>query len=384
VTFLNNPKQGNLVRYPRARVMLNGNTQMPFPISFDVKTTNNLTADTFDLVFSLYGDPNFDTNWWQTQASFPVDIQVGFKQEDDDENSVSYTSLVSGVIDGFLLDTWTGKVTCHGRDQSSYFIDTKIIMDFQNQTSSQIVQILAAGHGMQADCDATNTPVGRYYQQDHTNTNSGEFSKGKTEWDFLCYLARQENFDLYVTGNTIHFKQAVNETNQSGSIWCVTAPIMKSLGNGVSSWINSTNHNELRIERSLTLAKDIKVIVQSWHSKNGRSYQAIAERKQGGTKGGSESVQTFVFNMHNITQAQAQAQANSLLSDISKHEVKISWHEPGDINLNARCLVALIDSDSAFDQTYYIDTIHFQFSATAGFTMDVNAKNHQTQSQATG
>ena len=380
MAYLNDPYAANFVRYPRARIVLNNGTVLPSPISFDVTTTNNLTADKFNVSFALDSDATHNINWWSTQTSLLFDIQLGFIPAGGNENStLSYTSILQGNVDDIDIAANGRTIRCSGRDLSSNFIDTKVILCFQNMTSSAIVAQFANEYGMQTDIDPTTLPVGRFYAQDHTNINNGEFSTAKTEWDFMCYLARKEGYDLYVTGTTLHFKQAVNETNPgSAGTWSAVAPQMGVPSNGVSVWTNTNNIDGLMLKRSLTLGTNIKVTVQGWHSKTGKNFTATAER----TKSTSTKTQNYVLNVRNLSTADAQALANSYLKDITAHELQVSFGAPGDLSLTARSLVQLSNTNSAFDTTYFIDSVQFGWS-NSGFRMNVKAKNHTTATETT-
>ena len=384
MSFINSPYDtSGKVQKPRIRIMTNG-VQLPWPITVSMKKTNNLTADTFDLVFPLY-DPFYDIDFWQTQTSMFVDIQLGFipmTGQQTETSSISWKSILTGQVDSIDLDLSNGTVTCNGRDLASNFIDTKTADTFINKTSSQIIQQLAANHGMASDVDATSILAGRYYAQDHTNLTKGKFSQSITEWDLMTFLARKENYDLYVQGQTVYFKQVQDAGNSANAaVWGVAAPQF-DIGNNTGVLTNASNVNNLRLHRNFTLGKDIKVVVQGWHSKKGTSFKAVAERKGNGSVSGG-SVQEFVFNRHNITLADAQQYANSMLSDISKHEYVLTWDEPASMDITPRTLVSLLDTNSGFDTTYYIESIDYHYDLRTGFVMDVKAKNFNPANQST-
>ena len=81
-----------------------------------------------------------------------------------------------------------------------------------------------------------------------------------------------------------------------------------------------------------------------------------------------------------MTLAQAQAKANAILSDISRHERIVNFEVPGDLSLNPRSVVQVQGTQSGFDQTFFIDRISRSVSFNEGFRMEVACKNHDTRS----
>jgi phage protein D len=107
-------------------------------------------------------------------------------------------------VDNLDYDAEHGTINVDGRDLSAYLIASKVQETFQNQTSSQIAQTLAARHGLIADVTPTTTLVGRYYQIDHEQIGAGDFTRATTEWNLVFILAQYENFDVWVTGSTLN------------------------------------------------------------------------------------------------------------------------------------------------------------------------------------
>src|SRR5690242_19270086 len=141
------------------------------------------------------------------------------------------------------------------------FIDSKTQESFQNQTSSQVVETLASRHGMTADAMPTSTLVGRYYEMDHEWIGVNSFYRTTTEWNLMCSLAQKERYDIWVTGTTVHFHPTTAvDPNPYLVLWDETGPFSNAI--------------EITAERAMSFAKDIVVSVRSWHSRNGKAYEA--------------------------------------------------------------------------------------------------------------
>ena len=369
---LNDAVRVPVVRAPRLRVMMGG-AEIPGAYSAEITSNNWYQADQFRAEFAFNTSPAFGLAWWASQTEMLVDIQCAL-------SAGGWVSLLQGQIEQIETRPDTGLISVSGKDLTSRFIEARTQETFLNQTASQVAQTLAARHGMTADVDTTTTLVGRFYEIDHDHVTMGQFSRTTTEWDLLSYLARQEGFDLYVTGTTLHFKQP---TPPTATPWVVNWT--PSTGGPTTS-----NVIDLRLERSLTLAKDIQVLVKSWNSKTGRSFQkkaraigAKSPNAQASSNQVGQNTQQFVFVRPNLSEVDAQKLANSMLADLSRFERRISWAEPADLALTPRNLVQLNGTGTQWDQTYYIDCITRNISFDGGFHMSVQAKNHDARSQVT-
>jgi phage protein D len=376
---LNNPTIQPNARAPRLRVMF-GQVEIPGAKTASVTTNNWYQADTFDLSFALYADRAFGPLWWSQQDDMLVDIQIGY----DAGGSVAWKSILVGAVESTELHPHTGEVIVRGKDLSVRFIQAKTQETFQNQTSSEIAKTLAGRHGMAADVTSTKTLAGVYWKQDHSNQSLGQFSRMTTEWDLLTALARYEGFDLYVTGTVLHFNPA---TAPDATPWVVnwTQPQIDR----AVSFGRASNVNDLNLQRSLTLARDIEVQVRSWHSGKGTGFTKTAKaigtkraQAASGKSGFGNHVQRYVYVIPNLTEDQALKRAQSILADLSKFERVISWAEPGELTLTPRNMVRLQGTGTDFDQAYFIDSIERRIAFGEGFTMHVRAKNRDSRSQA--
>ena len=187
-----------------------------------------------------------------------------------------------------------------------------------------------------------------------------------TEWDILVYLARQETFDVFVTGNDLHFQPTV----QSSTTNQVLRP---------------ADFMELRLERALTVARDLQVTVRSWNSfKQTSVIECVVSSVNGSVLssfGGSRaSPQNYVVVRPNLTPDKALLVAQQHLSEICRHERVIELSMPGELTLTPRSMIALEGTGTDFDQAYYIDSIERAFRPHAGFIQRIRASNSSPRS----
>jgi phage protein D len=285
----------------------------------------------------------------------------------------SWTSLLIGDVDNVDMHLEKGVVQVDGRDLTARFIDNKTQETFLNKTSSQVVEELAARRGMTADVTPTRTLVGRYYAADHDRISMGEFVRTTTEWNLMCSLAQHEQFDIWVTGTTLHFHpQTPPDADPYLIIWDKT-----------NEWSNGI---DIQCDRSLTIAKDVIVVVRSWHSGYGKEITKYSPSGARIASIQSGKSQLFSLTVPNLTEQQAQDLANKRREEITRHERIFRFSRPADLTLSARNMARLQGTGSSWDQSYYIDFVRRRMAWEGGFTMEVQAKNHSPQSEvlATG
>ena len=95
----------------------------------------------------------------------------------------------------------------------------------------------------------------------------------------------------------------------------------------------------------------------------------------------SAKVQNYVVNVPGVTQAQANATAQNLLKTISMQEKKLIAELAGDCILTPRSVLQLIGTGPRWDQIYYPYMIQRKLSFEEGFSMSVEAKNHNPNTE---
>jgi hypothetical protein len=351
---INDPYAPPAARQPRMKILTSGK-EIPGPVSFTVSQNNYYQADTMTATFAVSaGGQQYNLEWWGNQTDILLDIQASL------DGGQSFQSLILAQIDRLTIDPVKQLVHAEGRDLTARFIDAKTRMSYQNQTSSQIAAQLAQGHGMDADVTATTTLVDRYYGADHDRMTLNQFSETTTEWDLLTYLAQCEDFDVWVTGTTLHFKP---RTPPDADPYDVVIDTTKPWSNAI----------DIKAERSLTLAKDIVVAVRSWNSQQRKGFTVYNPNFLASGRVAKGTAQEFSFVRPNLTGQQALDLANRIRQDLSEKERVCTVILPADLTLGPRNMLRLRGTNSSWDQTYYIDVVSRSMSMS-GFNMTVKAK----------
>ena len=389
---LNDPSQPfQGTNRPRLQALINGTVATGL-ITASITSNNHYNADRFSAQLALYADPTFTLAWWAgsdpspnadgTLAPTPniqIEFQIGFVAPGQAESAVVWQtpSFFVGAVDTLDIDMDAARINIDGRDFTSRLIETKTQATYSNQTASEVVQAIAATHGSPwtADVTATTTPVGKYYQLEHDRLTLGSFSRQTTEWDLLTNLAQEEGYDLWVSGTTIHFHPAQDPDTSNPWLINYTLPTRQNP-------VPQSNVSQLRLSRSLYLARDITVTVKSWNSKQKKAFQRIirSSRQGGGSKSGQ--VQNYVIIRPNLTQDQADKIGTSYLESLSQHERRATFRMIGDSTTTARTIFKIQGTSSGFDQAYFVDTIERRISMSEGFVQTVSLKNHDPRSQS--
>lgn len=319
-------------------------------------------ADTFSVALAMGGLPRGrDVAFFASEASIDVELLIGAPTtqrwgEGDLE------SIFKGRVDEPDAAWERGVITLTGRDRTADLIDNKTSEKFPNKTSSEIATLLAGRFGLTPVVTATKTKVGAFYKDTHTRLEDD-----RTAWDLLTWLAREEAFITYVKGAELHFEPASSGGKPYDLVW--TPP--------TSDGYPELNGSTLRTSRSLTVARDIEVTVRSWNAKQKKAFVVKATRQK---KGGGQ-VQRYSYSIPGLTPEQAQLRANALLADLSRHEMKLALTGPADNVLQKTGQIALSGTGTAWDQTYFPDSISRSFDAdSGGYTWSVSAKNHSPES----
>jgi len=339
------------MRKPRLRVFADG-VGILGAVSAQVISTAHATADRFRL--TLATTPITATAWANTDGAL-IDIQISL-------DGVSWTSLIQGNIDQLQLDPISGQLNLEGRDLSARLIESRLAETFANQTSSDIATAFAEHAGLVPNVAPTTTLVGTYWQLEHDQIALSAHCRARSHWDLLLQLAAREGFDLWVSGTTLNFQPGTQSS---------TTPAL----------LLPADCTRLSLERSLTVARDISVTVQSWNSRQNIaiSQTARATRGTGGTVGaggaGGAAPLAYIYLVPNLTAEAAQSLAQQRLRELTLHERVIDAEMPGELRLSPRQQILLSGSNTEFDQLYWIDTIIRRLSVQSGFTQSLRARN---------
>ncbi len=370
--FINNLL--SVARNPRAIITINGIQVLWQEI--EITTTTFYMADTFRFVIPLLSQPAIlSMNYWASAPQFMINIYIGFPPFGDLYTTADLELFFVGIADDLELDPLNGTVEMTGRDLTSLFIDTKTTQKFSNLTSSTIATNFAQQHGLTPQVTPTTGNVGVFYQDANVL-----MTKQLTQWDLLTFLAQQQDYVVFIQKNTLIF-----EPRPTSSATPYVIPItLPTLINPSPQYRGM----ELGLFRTMTLAQDVQVKVKvPYGSRTGKAFSAYARSTHRqrpnlpGVPAPSTMPQKYSFIIPGLTNQQAQARANSILADISSHEVKFTTYMPGDNLLLKDSLIQFKGTNSAFDQFYYPDSIVRRITVEEGYTMEISAKNHSVDSE---
>ena len=336
---------------------------LPGVISMGANQNSHYQADTWKATFALNAPGGQTLDWWGSDALYGQTFVLSARMQPSDD----WTQLITGDADKVAINVPEGTVSCSGRDLTSRLIEARTQESFLNKTSSEVATTLAQRRGLTPVVTATTTLVSRYYQQDHDSVSHDQFSRSGTEWDLLSFLAQNEGFDLFVTGMELHFQPYADKPEQ----YAVTWDQVQRQGNLIG----------LTLDRSLTLAKGVIVVVRSWNSRQGRAFTRTSPPGSGKGPVNAGKAQRFAYTRPNLTEDQAQKLADSLRADITKHERTGSLRLPVELASTPRDQILLQGCDASWDQAYYIASIDRSFEQD-GTMQTIEFKNHSPQSQA--
>lgn len=353
------------IRSPRGAVRLNGLVIDGWE-NWEVENNAFRAADSFAISFAAARlPPGFGPGWFGGQAAITAEIfaSADAPAQFGDYQPALGDRLILGQVDDIAFDPLRGILTLTGRDLTARLIDTKVSSGYLNQTSSQIATVLAERHGLTPVITETTTPIGTFYSQNHII-----LTQQRSEWDILTELAEFENFDVFVSGDELHFEPR---------------PDPEAAGRYVIDWQQSdiftaapaANVTALRLERSLTLARGVTVTVQSWHARQGKRFTATWPQTDADAPALETLPLAYSFTAPGLTQDQCQQIAQARYEDIARHMVRLCAEMPGDDVLDCRMIVALRGSDTPWDQNYVPDAVRRTMSASGGYGMTLSAKN---------
>jgi phage protein D len=338
-------------RSPRLRLVANG-AVVPGVVQAEVVSNGYYSADRFRAAIAV-GERGAAP--WAAAEQIDVTLAVSL-------DGRTFVPLVAGIVDTVAIDPVANTVSLSGRDRTALLIEARTEETFLNQTASEIATRLAERHGLRADVVATTTLVGRTAAGQHDRLSLGRHGYARTEWDLLVGLAGQEGFDVWVAGDTLHFRPQA------------TRPAAAAVLRPVAVGGQRANVTSLRLQRALTLAADIAVTVKSWDSagKTAISQTARAQRQHGDKRG---QAQKYVYIVPNLAPADALRLAQRKLAELSRHERVITAEMPGELDLAPRMMLRLEGTFTDFDQDYWIDEVERHIDIRQGFTQRLRAKS---------
>lgn len=354
------------VRQPRGMVKING-TPVHGWLNWEVVENAFREASTFTVTFALSALPvAMNEAWMVSQTAIGVEILAGFPTDPANFGSAELDSLIIGNVDQVHFDPSGRTLELSGRDLTSLLIDAKTTEKFQNQTASDVATILANRHGLTPVVTATSDKVGRFYQIDHTITTYAQ-----TEWDLMTQMARWAQSVVYVKGRSLYFKPAPDPASAP------TYPVKWMPASALAPF--SANVTRVNFSRTLTVGNTITVTVRSWNQKQRKGFSATYPQNHAkGIKVGSATspAQLYSYAIANLTQEQATQRAQAIYNELIRNEMRMSATLPADNVLDVMHVIPVTGTGTAFDQSYFPESITRHMGMDSGYVMDVTARNH--------
>lgn len=357
-------------RQPRGFVQLN-KKQVPGWIEIDVNQNSFYSADTFRVKFKADA-VNTPAALLNTNP-LAFELFAGLPKDPDNYTARDLTSLISGDADKIEYDPISRVFEASGRDYTARFLDNKTIERWQDKLPHEIAETLALRRGLTSVVSKTSIRAGKQY----TLNEYARMTDERTEWDILAWLAHENGFVVYVTGDILYFGEPPVDDN----------PFLLTYtpADGVVSGSPSFNGKYLKLSRNLTVAKALTVTVYSHSMKTGQTVRQSFPRNPRGTAPGNAEApaQNYFIIRPGLSADAAYQLAASTAKEIAQHELRVSSSDlPADVSMSVARQIQLRGTGTIFDQTYYPDKIDFHISVAKGFTMSVDAKNTSAENAA--
>jgi hypothetical protein len=251
------------------------------------------------------------------------------------------------------VDPVVGVFSGEGRDLSAVLVDSYVQQNFVNQTASEVVAAIAGQHGILAEVIPTFGNVGRYFADGYTRLSLGDFSRYRSNWDLIVELAREQNFDVYMSGSTLYF---------GPSLAVISSPVQVSLHDVIT----------IQFHRNLRVNAPLGVAVQTWDSQRARASRGMAYSASTAAAGSETSSDaSYLFTQPNLTPEQADARATMYMREICRLGNQIRIQMPWNLSINPRCIISVTGSGTSSDGLYTVDSVERSYSTTAGSTQFV-------------
>ncbi len=334
-----------------------------------VNTQNYYIADTVSLEIPLYENEPFDFDFWASVENIEIEIYTGFPADPVNFTINDLDRIFVGIIDNIDVDPVQGLVHISGRDLSALLIDEKATSSLLNKKTSEIATLLAQKHDLTPIVTETNTRAGSLF-----NDSSTFVVNQYSEWDLLSFFAQQDEFFVFVEGKDLHYEPLSTENQEPYGIKINDITIDGGTLKG--------SVVDIKLSRGLTLARDVIVKIKSFDSYYLTAVTATARsvHKSGSSK---FKTQTYSYDIPNLSVDQANKRAKAILRNITQHEIILSARLPADNLLNKQSVVKLVESQTKFDQVYFIQSIQRVLDFEGTYEMFVIAKNHDTNTDVT-
>jgi hypothetical protein len=307
-----------------------------------ITCNNYFSCDSFSVTVAASTESGEDLDQLAALASGPIELRTDSSDDSD------ATTLIYGTADRAVIDPVVGVFSAEGRDLSAALIDSYAQQDFVNQTASEVVATIAGKYGILAEVIPTFGNVGRYFADGYTRLSLGDFSRCRSNWDLIVELAREQNFDVYMSGSTLYF---------GPSALVVSNPVQVNLHEVIT----------MQFHQNLRLSVPLGVAVQTWDSQQARASRGVASSAMTVAMGSATSSDTsYLFTQPNLTPEQADARAAMYIREVGRLGSQIRLQMPWNLSINPRYIISVAGSGTSFDGLYTVDLVERLYSTTAG------------------
>jgi hypothetical protein len=362
------------VFYPQSLVKVNGNI-IPF-LTWEVENNISSTADTFSVVFekSVLEKARFNnTYFYYTEDDVYVEIYFGTTTKHNEILTEKTMKLmISGFVDSIDWEYREDTVVFRGRDKTALFLDNEVNSKFVRQTVESVIRALAAKRGLQAVIDPAvvgkTKSIGRVL-----NGEQSHISEGETEWDLMSRFARDEGRDLFVRGNQLIYRNVID-------------PYLKP----VKKFGWGDDLEDLQLKRTLKNRRNrIAVTIRSWDSSKNRQneYTAVAGYSVGRQEYKkrnytfkkpleSDFDAHYILNIPGLSPSEVKAKAQTLVKEIYKHELNITFSAPCDEPFDMESVIYLDNIPIPANQYFIPKRVVTSFGVSSGAVVSYTCVNH--------
>ncbi len=321
---------------------------IPGLIKAEVISTNYFCANSFSLVFAAGPPPLLDINSWSRLANGTFQISGSTRP------NPTPSWIMTGQADTFVVDAGVQTILIEGRDLSACLVDSYVQQDFVNQTASEVVTTIGGQYNLDCKVTPTQGNVGRYFGDGYTRISLGNFSRIRSNWDLIVELAREENFDVFVSGSTLFYQPVV------GDLDCAQDLTMADV-------------SVLRLVRKILSSSSNEVRVQSWNAQHQSAYSSTSPPDGISSSAAGSTSQSYLFLSSNLTSSQADAYAQRYAREVGRLQTILHIDMPSAPTLYPRTLIRPVGFSATIDGLYHVDSVERRYSATSGTSQTIRA-----------
>lgn len=334
------------IRHPR--VIVNGFA----PIECSVHVSQHQSADTFSATLPL-DLPS--ASYWCDQA--PIDVSI---MATNDVTAGGWTEMITGQVDDVDADFTNRIVHISGRDKTAEMTDQKTTEKWLNKKPEDIIQDLAGRAGLSANISGSSKDkAGLKYKDDYNR-----ISEYDNWWNVVTRLAKHIGCIAFVKGSTLY----IQPYDQGQGVFLVQYEPPGPLGTPARGTVV-----DLKCNRKLHLAKNVKVNHKSWQHKEGKAI--MSEFQSSGSGSGDLE---YTFKGANLTKSQQDQLAETKLNEIISHERVPHIRTYGDVSVTPFMKVQLSGTGTGFDQEYIMSSIDHEWSED-GHMMTLEVRNKDSK-----